>query len=331
MKLTDKIKLSQFTKSHLKDFVKNKYKVNNNCSLLKYILDEKHNIISFIKRSDYKFNFNKIDLLPMKKRLKSYTNSEWVLNEQVNKYIDSNEIMYNINWGDNNIYVVCDNFEILKERLIILIYIIEYLKHKAKFNKKYEIYLILTDLVKQFPNNDEIVKVKHVNTGYTNFSNNIIFIWRFEEFEKVLLHEVIHYTNFFDHDININHDLHIKGPESYYEAVTDLWAIIYNCIYISLMTKLKLKYIFMIELGFVRNQALALYDHFDNNIIQETPAYSYYIIKYMLFNYLIINNKLPDTINDKIISESVKENILVDNKYIKLDSLRMTLFELETK
>ena len=87
----------------------------------------------------------------------------------------------------------------------------------------------------------------------------------------------------------------------------------------------------MIELGFVRNQALALYDHFDNNIIQETPAYSYYIIKYMLFNYLIINNKLPVAINDKIISESVKDTTLFNDKYIKLDSLRMTLFELKTK
>ena len=56
MKLIDKFKLSQFTKSHLKDFVKNKYKINNNCSLLKYILDEKHNIVSFIKSSNYKFN-----------------------------------------------------------------------------------------------------------------------------------------------------------------------------------------------------------------------------------------------------------------------------------
>jgi hypothetical protein len=63
-------------------------------------------------------------------------------------------------------------------------------------------------------------------------------------------------------------------------------------------------------------------------IVQKSPAYSYYIIKYMLFDYLIKYNLDPTDINDEIITNSVKQNIFINSKYIKLKSLRMTLFEL---
>ena len=317
--------LSNFTKNNIDFFKKLKYKLDDDNVLLNYIINEKNDIKLFMCQNSFDIKFNTINNKKIIDKFNKFCESDWVLTHNIKPIINKTYKIHHISWGDNNIYVIGNNF---KERFVILIYIIEYLKFKSKFNKVFDIYFVLSDLTKYLPTKKEIIDVRHVNTGYTDFSKDIIFIWRREEFEKVLFHEVIHYTQFFDHNINIHHHLNIKGPESYYEAVTDLWAIIYNSIYISFMIDKPIKYIFEIELGFVKNQALLLHNYFNDNIVQESPAYSYYIIKYLLFDYLIKYNKDPTEINDEIITSAVKQNILINNKYIKLKSLRMTLFEL---
>jgi hypothetical protein len=321
--------LSPITYSYIDIFNNNKYKIKNNNIFLNYVVNEKKNIISFMKNNTFKINFTEISKDSIINKFKEYAISKWVLTDQVNEYINKTNNVYNINWNDNNIYIITDKYNTIKDRFIILIYILEYIKYKSKCKKKYNIYLVLTELVKKFPNNNEIIDTKNVNTGYTHFIKNIIFIWRLEEFEKVLFHEAIHYTKFFDHNITINYNLKINGPDAHFEAVADFYAIIYNCIYISLMIKIPIKKILMIELGFIRNQATSLYYYFNNNIIQKTPAYSYYIIKYMLFDYMINNNIAPININNKLLTNSIKNNIFINNKYIKLNTLRMTMFELE--
>jgi hypothetical protein len=99
-------------------------------------------------------------------------------------------------------------------------------------------YLILTHLKKQ-PPTSSIVGVKNVNSGYTDFSTNEILVWREEEFEKVIFHEMIHYMDLdvrnmaFD-DKELPH--HIDGPKSYFEAFTDIWGNIFYFIYLSIIT-----------------------------------------------------------------------------------------------
>lgn len=320
---------SKFTNDNLKLIKKIKENIDDDNVLLKYIRNEKNNIKQFICQKSFDIKFKKIVDDKILDNFNKFSDCKWVLTKKIQEIINNTNELYHISWGSNNIYVITDTIDDLKQRFIILVYIIEYLKYKSKSDKVFNIYLILSSFIKYFPTKKEIIDVKHVNTGYTDFLKNIIFIWRREEFEKVLFHEIIHYTEFFDHDIHIHHDLNIKGPTSYYEAVTDLWAIIYNCIYISFMKKMSVKIIFEIELAFVKNQATSLYYFFNNEIIQKSPAYSYYIIKYMLFNYLIDNNIDPTKINDDIITNAVKQNIFFNSKYIKLDSLRMTLFELK--
>lgn len=45
---------------------------------------------------------------------------------------------------------------------------------------------------RRFPVKGEIVDSKHINGGYTYLHNHNIFVYRYEDFEKVLLHEVLH-------------------------------------------------------------------------------------------------------------------------------------------
>ena len=181
------------------------------------------------------------------------------------------------------------------------------------------------------------MQVKNVNGGYTNFETNIIFVWRHEEFEKVLLHETIHFFDMDSRNEHIETKLKINGPTSFYEAKTDFYAIFYHLIYLSVVTRLPIKSLLEIELGFIENQAMALNQHFNlgtwkyktnGNINQTTPAMSYYILKYLLFKYFMENNL--DEIEDygQVIGKIIRIG-LVQKPFVKLESSRMSLLQLD--
>jgi hypothetical protein len=243
--------------------------------------------------------------------------------------------VYEIKWNNNKIII---NTNELNNNLITkintIIYIIEYIKHKINSKKKVMIYLVLSNFLKTFPINN-IIDTKHINSGYTNHTNNIIFIWRYEEFEKVIFYEIIHYLKL-DKLSLLNYGLFkINGLHSYYETVTDYYAIIYNTIYISILTNHKIKPLLEIELAFIKNQALFINNYFNlyewidiPNIIinQKSPAFSYYILKYILFEYAI-NNNIDNIIDyQDIFKLGITKDI---NNYINCNSGRMSLLSLQ--
>jgi hypothetical protein len=200
-----------------------------------------------------------------------------------------------------------------------------------------DIYLILSNLTKAFPLNKQIIGVKHANTGYTDFQKNIIFVWRLEEYEKVLFHEVIHYCDLDKRDHHVEHIADINGPHSYYEAITDVFGIYYHIIYLSIITKIKIKTLLEIELSFIRNQAFILNDYLglgnwkdqpDKIIKQTTPAFSYYILKYLIFEYLIDHNINQAENYNELLQKSLEQGFTVKS-HNKIKSSRMSLLQLE--
>jgi hypothetical protein len=185
-------------------------------------------------------------------------------------------------------------------------------------------------------NYDEIISPTHINSGYTNLLTKLIFIWREEEFEKVCFHEVIHLLDQDHRDENINIETNINGPQSFHEAITDFKAIIFNIIYLSLVTKIKIKILFSFEYSFIKNQSNYIYDVLKIKNKQYSPAYSYFILKYFIFKYFnkyYFNETLFDDIfyrnkNYSILIDYIKNNKIKNNKYINFNSARMTLFEL---
>jgi hypothetical protein len=143
-------------------------------------------------------------------------------------------------------------------------------------------YLILSSLTKKLPQ-DEIIGVSHVNSGYTDFLENIIYIWRLEECEKVLFHEIMHYLDIDRKYEHINIKLNLIDYHNYHEVITDYYGILYNIIYLSLITKKKLKILLKIELGFIKNQCMLINNHFglenwkgnvNKQIIQKSSVFS---------------------------------------------------------
>jgi len=288
--------------------------------------------LNIINTDNVEYTCNIIDI--SKNIINKLKSSIWV---SQNLTYDNLPYEINIKWGkNNNIYIKTtkNKFDSFSKRLPIFLKVINYMNREQ--NKDIKIYLILSNLKKKI-NKKEIISTDHVNSGYTNTLTNIIFIWREEEFEKVCFHEIIHLLDQ-DHrheELNINSNL--KGPERFYEAITDYKAIIYNTIYLSIITNINIKKLFCYEYSFIKNQAYFIYDKLNIDYKQKSPAYSYYILKYIifyyfnknfdekLFNYIFYNN-----INyDKLI-KIIKEYKFNDNKntYINVNSARMTLFEL---
>ena len=218
-------------------------KMNNNISFL--LEEEKKNIIKYIKnhlnlKIIIKLLSNSyINQLKLKKRLLNYAKSIFVDTKKLVTQLPQLNKTYIIIWKNNKIIIKSNTYPQLLKRIKILIFIIEYIKEKicAPNNRSITIYLVLSKLEKKFPNSNDIISSKNVNSGYCNLKTNVIFIWRKEEVEKVLFHEMIHHYNFTNHLVEFQFPINflINGPTNYYEAIADFWGIFYNLIYMYLL------------------------------------------------------------------------------------------------
>jgi len=302
----------------------------NNYSKFNYI-DTNFPLINKLKiiRSDiHKCKIDNLQIIKYKfdqKLLNKMIGSFWVSNKLTYDYLDY-EI--NIKWNNNNIYLKTtkEKFNKIKKRLIIFIKMINYLQQNT--NTNVNIYLVLSNL-KKIVNND-IIDVDNINSGYTDIMEKYIFIWREEEFEKVTFHELLHL-------FNKDHRLEDNSNKYYYEAITDFKAIIYNCIYVSILTKIKIKVIIDLEYKFIYNQAIMINNNLEfNNYKEKSHAYSYFILKYFIFTYFY-NKDFNSILFDDIFNKNNNLNKLINNiqkkklnkSFINTNSARMTLFELE--
>ena len=187
-----------------------------------------------------------------KNRLNKLIDTEWVY-KGVTKDIKNLSKEYLISWDNNKIYLKCTEIKFLKikSRLPYLIKMISYIKNT---NEELNIYLLLSSLKKKIDNYKNI-SPKNINSGYTDNINRYIFIWREEEFEKVLFHELIH---FFNHDHSNEIYTHYIKFDSLFEAITDFKAIIYNLIYLSFLTNKKLCKLINYEFSFINNQGIMI-------------------------------------------------------------------------
>lgn len=330
-----------FTKKYINYFLENKYNLDDNNSLVLLLNNEKNNILKFIENNKIKINYNKNGSNNYNSKIVKYTNNFFVDTDNVlNELNFLNETIV-IEWNTNKIIVKTNIVDdILIHKINIIIYIIEYLGTCNYL----EIILILTDLKKHKPSTEnEIVGPKHVNSGYCrHFKSNskkTIYIWRYEEFEKVTFHEVIHALNLDKRD-NITQPIIISKYHNYFEAITDFYAIIYHIIYLSLITNITPKLLLEIELGFIRNQAINVHNILKLNlnelqfikINQGSNVFSYYIIKYLLFKYLLEINNIKTYLKKIKLNDLLKNVMKIkfkDYSYNNIKSLRMTLFQLK--
>jgi len=329
------IKFDDFTNNNLKFFIKRNKNINFN-----YIKQLKKDIIN---KFDKNIKYEIIEYKIPKNKLKKLFDTEWVYSK-LYENIGDLDADYEITWNyktNHTIYLKCskDKFNSFKQRLSILLNLLNFLYDKKNTDqiRPINIYLILSHLKKQLEK-DVIINAKHINSGYTDFQSNEILVWREEEFEKVIFHEMIHYMDLDVRNMSFddNHLPHeIDGYKSYFEAFTDFWGILYHLIYISIITNKSVNSLLQIEYNFIENQANLLNHHFglknwrDKKIIkQKSPAFTYFILKYLIFKEIIYSNNINLLDNPRELVITVLQKGFTEKQFIDLNSSRMTLLQI---
>ena len=238
--------------------------------------------------------------------------------------------------------------------------LLEYLKIE---NQHIYVYYAPVDIVKKLPSNN-VFDVDNINSGATIRIHNIKYItlFRYEESDKVLLHEMIHYLKL-DFALStvyhkLSYNLNKMLTDTYnisldvkfinvFEAYTDTIAIVLNSVFNSILMKKNVNDYFYTELLYVSSMAFRILLHagFKNVeeitddasntiLVQKTSVFSYYILKYGLLANIdtILDMFFPiysDEWTEKKILEIVDlglTNIRSIKNYnlLQLNSLRMT-------
>jgi hypothetical protein len=227
-----------------------------------------------------------------KKLIKSYFTSPYDIKEVI-VYIDEIDSIYEYEYNNIKILVF---YRKKKDKLDInFIKKVIYRASSIIKHKKFKISLLLTSAKKEIVY-DKFLSVENVNSGFTFTNRNEIFIFRKEEFPKVIIHELIH------HDLNIHKDYleyenkkklldHFKlDPKCKIilnEAIVELWATIIHLSKISKEYDLSFEELLKIELEyslFKSNQILNLKLKSESNLyLDNCNIYPYIIFKTIFF------------------------------------------------
>ena len=172
--------------------------------------------------NDYDSFNNKYDQLIYNKLILSKFISQYVIDDII-KNINYYCIISN---SRRNIIIFGNNKSEIKKYMRKCLSALDFFNLFYIDDTKVNLYIFLSDIKKKFPS-DNYYTPYHVNTAYSIKKTEIV-IFRKEEFEKVLFHELIH---FYDLDIlSYQNNLVSKFPKFNFkfnpnEAFTDFFAI----------------------------------------------------------------------------------------------------------
>lgn len=230
-------------------------------------------------------------------------------------------------------YYDIDNIDEYIRNIINIINIIKKINDTYNETQKfYNVILFLGNQKKYLFGNK--ISPMNMNSGST-IKDVYVSVWRKEEYEKVLIHELCHYISVdFDIYLNkkINNDINnlfnLEGINHVSESYNETVAGIINMCYKSIKLNIDLNQIYLIETKFLLFQTIKLinffegskgYDIFTMKIYQNTSCLSYIILKFILFYNLNDFINLLDEFN------------LICDSYKKINKLNTFLLEIIKK
>ena len=224
------------------------------------------------------------------------------------------------------------------------------------------IHCFLSNIKKEI-RQDNFLGPNEVNSGLTSFGlKNNILIFRGEEIEKVLLHELVHALNiddpimhdldYIEHKIKCNFNVNNKNSINFFEAYTESIAFITNIMINSIFSQIDYKILLENELRFSIVQCSKIMNFYNiknmddffcknccfpsnKNWIEKSSILSYFFLKLgSIYNtdLFIANYMFSDKINIDIyynfLINNFKKIKLLYNKTYTM-SLRMTLYDFD--
>jgi len=163
-------------------------------------------------------------------------------------------------------------------------------------NKRFVFWLVPCDKNRWFPKSG-VVKPQHINGGFTYITNDStetvnIFIYRLEEFPKVMLHETIHHSSKDFHGLIQENDvrrlkqlcrIHNDTVFLPNEAIVETWAIIMQLSFLSV--EYDISYVKLLDKEKVwsdkQAKRMLTYQYRGNDTLwkEETNSYCYIVLK----------------------------------------------------
>ena len=265
------------------------------------------------------------------------------------KYANNCKYSYFINYKDINFYILT-NIQIsqkIKIHLYKCVYRTFLIKnlYNIKHGQYINFYIILNPLKRKLPNKKtEIINAKNINGGFTYINTNNIYIVRKEDYEKVIIHELLHHNNFIHYDNwNISNIkilktiFRIEKTQIFIpnEAIVETFAIILNVILFSIENNISFKKILIKDRKHNLIIAKKIIDKQENNLWSEkTHSYCYIVIRAVFYLYFKEFVKIYKGNNDNDITNFIIKyipNILnkinkIPNYNINNNNLKQTIF-----
>lgn len=326
-----------------------------NINNILYDINKYYNIIDLENISINEIKKNKLLLINKYiNNLKStkYGNFQEIINNlEKSKYIyiiNSNFVNINLYFYSSKKINIINNLKLLKvyKRLSI---IYKY----YNLNKIINIHLSFYNKSKTFPKKFNIFQPYNINSGFTNPNGNDIYVFRKDEYSKVLIHELIHHINILNLSISNMSNYNIIKLKNYFnfhhncyleivESITEFWATLYTIIFISIENSIELKLILENEILFSLYQYKKIFVNYKYSNYnkykwnENTNVFCYYIIKLiLLLNYKkFLKLKIPYDENifvDFVINNYKPDYYLkykINNNYKFKKSLDLMLFSI---
>lgn len=263
------------------------------------------------------------------------------------KYFEKCNYAYHIVCKNINFYILLEKAITKKARdhLFISIYRVYLIKKlfNIKPSQDFNYYILLNPIKRKLPNkNGDRMEAVNINGGFTYFNSNNIYIIRKEDYEKVILHELLHHSDIhFERwsNNNINQIKNICGISDKQfllpnEAIIETYAVIFNVIFYCIEHNMPFSSLKkMLAEDKEHNIAIAkkiLTKHGNTKWYEKTHSYCYIVLRAIFYIYFkefvqIYRYNNDDDITSFItkyfprILRKIRENGRGDNrnKYIK--------------
>lgn len=224
------------------------------------------------------------------------------------KYVDQCEHCYHITCAntDINLYILMDKkiTPSIKKRVFQNMYRVSLLcklygistptqgQERCQFN----FYILMNPLKRYMPaKKDDPIDAVNVNGGYTYINKNNIYIIRKEDYEKVMLHELLHHNTMTHHedwnDVNIERlkehfKIHCDMLLLPNEAIIEVFACILNTIFYTIETGTRLNENLKRDQEHSLHLAKKLLDKQGDGVWNEkTHSFCYIVIKTIIYVY----------------------------------------------
>lgn len=236
-----------------------------------------------------------------KASIKSHFRSPYNLPEVIS-YIDEMDSVYE--YEENNIKIVVYYRKAKDNPDFDLIRRVVKRGNTIIKNKKFKIILLLSSAKKEFnKNKNEPLSTKNTNSGFTYVNRNEIFIFRKEEFPKVIIHELTHHdTNIHTDYINADNKRKLLAhfnldPRSNFilnEAIIELWATISHLSFVSKEYDIDFSELLEKELEYslYKSHQLLHLKSPNNPYHDQANIYSYIIFKTIFFYHFLEFKKI---------------------------------------